>query len=181
MPPKYTPEKQIEVFWSRVNKDGSIPTHMPHLGKCWEWTAGLVDGYGVTKWNGRGEKSHRISWLISCGNVPNDLCVLHKCDNRKCVNPLHLFLGTKKDNAQDMWAKGRSNHSKGHKLPPKSKETLQRVRIANKARGKIDYQIANEIRQRYAAGGISQRKLAVEYGVIQQTISFVVRGITWTD
>lgn len=49
MPPKYTPEKQIEVFWSRVNKDGNIPAHMPHLGKCWELTAGLVDGYGVTK------------------------------------------------------------------------------------------------------------------------------------
>lgn len=77
---------------------------------CWIW--GLrVDkqGYGRINFNSKTEQAHRISYKAFRGDIPNGMCVLHKCDNPTCVNPDHLFLGTKKDNVQDMILKGRAN------------------------------------------------------------------------
>ena len=65
------------------------------------------DGYGHRKVNGRYEKTHRLVWVEVYGEIPDGMCVLHRCDNPPCVNPGHLFLGTLSDNAQDMAAKGR--------------------------------------------------------------------------
>lgn len=89
-----------ERFWPRVDKAvGQGPD-----GTCWEWTASRNgDGYGFSNHT----MAHRVSWEIHNGSIPNGLCVLHRCDNPPCVNPAHLFLGTKKDNAADMSAKGR--------------------------------------------------------------------------
>ncbi len=69
---------------------------------CWNWTAYLhASGYGVMKYNGRSELAHRVSWMIHRGTIPTKLQILHKCNNRKCVNPEHLYLGTQYDNVQD--------------------------------------------------------------------------------
>jgi len=74
---------------------------------CWEWVGSLhVTGYGYIKSNKRRLLSHIVSWELHNGSR-NNLCVLHKCDNRKCVNPKHLFLGTRKDNNVDRDSKGR--------------------------------------------------------------------------
>lgn len=81
---------------------------------CWEWqkTKDRV-GYGRLKVSlgsrdsFRHESAHRYSYLLFVGEIPTGMCVLHKCDNRSCVNPGHLFLGTQKDNIRDMHAKGR--------------------------------------------------------------------------
>jgi hypothetical protein len=87
-----------ERFWMKVNRSGS----------CWLWTAGTtVFGYGQFFIDGRLEGAHRVSWRLHFGNIPDDLCVLHRCDVPACVNPAHLFLGTKSDNARDSVAKGR--------------------------------------------------------------------------
>ena len=82
--------------------------------ECWEWSGYITNkGYGQTKIGGRDGKliqAHRLSWIVNVGEISNDLHVLHKCDNRKCVNPNHLFLGTNQDNINDRVSKGRSSH-----------------------------------------------------------------------
>lgn len=75
---------------------------------CWDWkTSTFIVGYGAFWYKGRQHSAHRISYRLFIGDIPKDLCILHKCDNRKCTNPSHLFLGTKKDNSEDMVRKGR--------------------------------------------------------------------------
>src|SRR4051794_32506507 len=94
-------------FWSKVSKRG-------HPKGCWEWTAGVFKSGGYGQFNMRvaGKRqpyrAHRISYELAHGPIPSDLCVLHECDNRVCVNPAHLFLGTRGDNCDDMHAKGRA-------------------------------------------------------------------------
>jgi hypothetical protein len=88
---------------------------VPECG-CWLWTGSLMPkGYGflVVKRNKKMHtiSAHRLSWQLHLGEIPAGLNVLHKCDVRCCVNPNHLFLGTSKDNTQDMINKGREGFS----------------------------------------------------------------------
>src|ERR1700677_546104 len=104
---------KVKRFWSKVKK----------TRKCWLWMAAL-DGHGYGKImigsrkdNSRKYRSaHRVSYELTKGKIGKDLCVLHKCDVRHCVNPNHLWLGTKRDNTQDMIRKGRSR-MKQHQNP----------------------------------------------------------------
>ena len=92
-------------FWRRVNKDG--PLHPVH-GRCWLWTGSMFgSGYGQFCIHPRTVRAHRYSWELHKGEIEDGKIVMHKCDNRSCVNPDHLFLGTTQDNIDDMMAKGR--------------------------------------------------------------------------
>lgn len=76
---------------------------------CWEWNLHLTDdGYGRCHFNGSNVRAHRLSYELHNGAFPRHLVVCHSCDNPKCVNPLHLFVGTQKDNMRDKRLKGRS-------------------------------------------------------------------------
>ena len=95
--------------------------------KCWNWTGWTSSaGYGMIGNNDKDRGAHRCSWELSNGPIPKGLCVLHKCDNRRCVNPDHLFLGTKGDNNRDRVKKGRdwnsnkTHCSNGHKFNEKN-------------------------------------------------------------
>jgi len=148
-------------FWARVDKRGS--------DDCWEWTAGTGNhGYGTLSINGQPETVHRLSWVMANGPIPDDLHVLHKCDNRLCVNPAHLFLGTNLDNIEDMITKGRQ--AKG---PDKRAYKGE----ANK-RAVLSAEQVKEIRRR-CANGENQDELARVYGVSQGHISNVYRRVTW--
>ena len=79
---------------------------------CWEWKGGLAGrpnevGYGAVWWKGKQHRAHRLMWEITNGPIPPGLHCCHKCDNTKCINPAHIFLGTDADNHRDRDAKGR--------------------------------------------------------------------------
>ncbi len=79
-----------------------------HVTPCQEWQGALdPTGYGAVKVKGKKRGAHRVAWQSVNGSIPPGLMVLHRCDNRACVRPDHLFLGTSKDNMQDCRAKGR--------------------------------------------------------------------------
>lgn len=101
---KYT-EKDIQRFWSKV-----AITANPD--KCWEWTRALATGgYGsfYDRNIGRNAIASRVAWEMTYGEIPPGMKALHKCDNPCCCNPNHIFIGTQKDNMQDMVRKGRKH------------------------------------------------------------------------
>jgi len=99
-------------FWPKVNKE-------PGRNTCWEWTGVCYKGYGNFSVGGsRGRMyAHRYSYELHFGNIPVGLLVLHKCDNRRCVRPSHLFVGTQSDNIKDSIKKGRWPDISGERNP----------------------------------------------------------------
>ena len=82
---------------------------------CWDWKGHNTKKYGSLQYNGKSISAHRASWLIHYGEIPDGMFVCHKCDNPRCKNPEHLFLGTPTNNVHDMYKKGRNNSPRGEK------------------------------------------------------------------
>jgi hypothetical protein len=157
----------VVYFWKRVDKFGA--TSVSAKTPCWQWTGKTIDsqGYGFVgvKVNGKwlGVRAHRFSWELHKGRIPNDMCVLHVCDNPSCVNPKHLFLGTRLDNTKDM------------------------VNKTRQARGERNGQaILNEkqvrfIKKKYKAGcrKYGCRAFAKQFGVDPATICLIANGTNW--
>ena len=146
-----------ERFWSKVDKQASED--------CWEWTGAHNElGYGTMRVSRRVMKAHRISWMLSNGEIPDKLHVCHSCDNRGCVRPDHLFLGTHTDNMQDRGSKGRT-------IRPDN-------RGERHANSRLTGEQVDEIRSLHDSG-VSQSDLSDRYGVSHQTISKVVNRKLW--
>ena len=128
---------------------------------CWEWTAGLgVQGYGRFKQGGKTRLAHRVSYALHVAHIPEAALVLHKCDNRKCVNPDHLFIGTQKDNIQDMKAKGRG--VVGEASPHAKLTEADVLRI---------YDLYES--------GVGTIRLAKMFSITKNLAWLIVRGRTW--
>ena len=131
---------------------------------CWLWRGALLGGYGyICGGPNRGRKSmrvHRVSWILYRGEIPEGLCVCHKCDVRSCVNPDHLFLGTNNENMHDAFVKGRFAHGeRAHK----AKLTEDAVRY---------------IRSRVKRYGLNV-ELARKFGVKKDCIWKIRAGWSW--
>lgn len=151
MIPKYL----VERFNSKWKVDS--------VSGCWVWTASIAGkGYGQIKLPKQRKQiyAHRLSYLIHKGELQDGQFVCHTCDNPRCVNPEHLFVGTAKDNQQDMKAKGR--HLYGSK----------------NVRAVLNDEIVKEILIDLS-GDASQSAIAKHYGVSQITISRIKRGERW--
>ena len=187
-------------FWSKIE-----PIHLVPFGGCWNWVGAKRLGYGSITMrlkNGTAKimQAHRIAYLMTNGEIPNGLFVLHHCDNRLCVKPDHLFLGTNSDNMQDMIQKGRASLEHKKKLSPAQVQAIQekyskrasqlkiakdegveqfqvsRIIRGKKVRG-ISESKADEIRKRYAEyspAKITLMTLASEFGVHERTVFSII-------
>jgi hypothetical protein len=143
-------------FWSKVL------TGLGPNDTCWLWTGfrNTVHGYGQFDWRFE-HRAHRAAWRLTHGTIPEGMSVLHKCDNKLCVRPDHLFLGDQKTNVRDCVAKGRISRGE-HR--PQHKLTEGQIR---------------EIRQRYVARTGTYRGMAKEYGVQACYIWKIVKRTAW--
>lgn len=147
----------LERFWKKVLKAGP--------DECWEWQAYRgKSGYGSFSFQGDSREAHRIAWILTYGTISEGLCVLHKCDNRGCVNPNHLWLGTKGANNTDREIKGRSSDKHGENNP-NVKLTITDVQV---------------IRERRAAGEILAQ-IAKDYQVTPSAIRHTVSKRNWKE
>ena len=149
----------MERFWSQVDKSGD----------CWEWLACKnAGGYGTFGLDRKSLLAHRLAYTLEVGEIPGGVILRHNCDNPGCVNPCHLSLGTRKDNADDMVKRGRSKACGGDadqwgENNPQAKLTELDIKF-------IRYWLSR---------GHSQTSVADAFGVSQSNISMINTGRRW--
>lgn len=133
---------------------------------CLEWTGRKYaitrpgrGGYGVISINKKRTTAHRAAWVIANGPIPPGMIVCHRCDNRACVDPDHLFLGTPRDNTRDMLGKRREARGEGHGIARLNDDAVREIRANPEA---------------------SLGSLAARFGVSKSTIHAVRHGLRWT-
>jgi hypothetical protein len=132
-----------EYFWSRVDQSGGLLA-------CWEWVGAIsTEGYGACNNRENCQRAHRVSWELHHGPIPAGMSVLHSCDNRLCVNPHHLHLGTHRDNMDEVVKRGRRAQY--------SADTVEAIREAH-------------------SGGMSYAVLTLRFGVSRATIWKIVHN-----
>lgn len=157
----------IDRFWAKVDKSAGNDA-------CWIWT-------GYIHWKGYGQfsvsaqkrtrRAHRVAYEIKYGKIPDGAFVCHKCDNRSCCNPAHLFLGSPQDNTSDMIIKGRQSQGEYHSLRTPRGEAHRNHKLTRET--------VESIRKRYESGGTSQRSLAAEFNVSKTLIANILHKRAW--
>lgn len=158
-------------FWSKVDVKGP--------DECWRWLASYAStGYGQIQMSSYGinisegkdtlskrsvtERCHRVSWFLIKGTIPMGMCVCHRCDNKWCVNPNHLFLATQQENLIDKFKKGRTT-------------------LGRQPNAKLTKEIVVEIKRMVRENLSTKAALARKYGVSRSAIKLAVQGKNWRD
>lgn len=167
-PRKLTKEEFIDKFKTRYTINSN---------DCWEWSGALNDsGYGMVTYNQKVQKAHRISWLIFKGEIPLKKLICHHCDNRKCVNPKHLYIGTHQDNSRD--AVNRRRYWYGEEWRKRNQVVLNRVGEKHH-NSKLTLNSVKDIFELKELG-LSQVEIGSIFGVSYSTIGEVLRGQIWS-
>lgn len=146
----YRGKSRIERFYSNI----SIAT-----SGCWEWIGAIdKDGYAKVKW-GEFHHAHRFSYAHFKGAIPSGICVCHRCDNPKCVNPDHLWIGSPAQNAADRNSKKRQARE-------------------NRIRKSLSIETAGTVRE-LALGGAIPSELAAQFNISIAQVSLLKHGKTW--
>lgn len=131
------------------------------VNKCWVWQASFnQSGYGIIGYSGN-TLAHRVAYTLYIGPIPEGLCVLHTCDNRLCVNPAHLFLGTNADNVSDRVQKGRTASTKGKQ----------------NGWSKLSDTDILEIQELIDEGLLTLAEIGERYGVVKSTVFRIKMGV----
>lgn len=130
---------------------------------CWEWSKFKKNGYGVTALNGKLEQAHRASWMVFRSEIPAGMQINHKCHNRACINPDHLYIGDQLQNMKDM---ADANRGKWHKG-------------SDNSQSKLNEESVKEIRLMIDSGA-TNRSIAAFFDVSQSCISQIKNGRIWT-
>lgn len=149
-------------------------SHFQALGpdECWVWKSSKTHfGYGHFYYDGKYISAHRFSLIFQAVDVPDDACVLHRCDNPSCVNPNHLFLGTRQDNMDDRNSKGRQSKGDRHRKAVPKGEECSFARLTSSQ--------VKEVRRRYAARIETQKSMADRLKVNPSHISRICSGKNW--
>jgi hypothetical protein len=149
--------KQLKRFWDKVRVSDEPDS-------CWNWKGCKDrDGYGKVRINKLYFRSHRLSYLIHNGDLPEQLEVMHSCDNPSCVNPSHLSVGTPKDNATDRINRGRTSKGENHPMHKLTQSQVDEIRLRYKWHSRDNNIVC----------------LSKEYGVSFSVIAKIVKHQSW--
>lgn len=184
--PKDLKQKFVDRFWKKVDRRSN--------DECWPWLAALDShGYGQVGFKRTTLRSHRVAFHLFFGPFALELSCCHKCDNPKCCNPFHLFLGSHKENMQDMFKKKRRRTIQGkewqtvyaarkpagdrHRSKTHPEEILRGSQIGN---AKFTEDQIIQIRNAYKKESTSCAKLGKQFSVNATCIHKIVTRKTWT-
>lgn len=158
-------KKEIHCSWEcRYNPTSRFIKRVKKTDDCWVWQGRKGrGGYGVFDWKNTTMGAHRASYELFIGKIPDELEIMHLCDNKLCVNPKHLKAGTHLENMRDMYEKGLRKAASGE----------------NNGNSKLTRKQVNLIREEYARGRTTFKKLGKKYGVDQALIHRIVRRYIW--
>lgn len=154
----------------RVDLDGPVPEHDPSLGACHIWTGPTYEGYGTISVSGTAWSTHRFSYAMNVGPIPDGLFVCHRCDVKACVNPDHLYVGTHAQNMADAVERQRFH----------SPSATNHVGDFRAGSATLAPDQVRTIRALLHEGQMLHREIGAMFGVTEKCISQIKSGRTWS-